>query len=88
MTGVTFLGWQDNDKKYPTHRKLEDAIERHIEKHGTRPNVCLTSEQDAAELAGQDFGIQIEGRHYISRGTMYVGVMGTVAHETRQGVLL
>lgn len=88
MTGIVYLGWQDNDKKYSTHRKLADAIARHTEKHGIAPNICLTSEQDAAELAGQDLDIQVEGRHYIARGTMYVGVMGTVAHEARQGVLL
>ena len=88
MNGIVFLGWQDNDKNYPTHRKLADAIERHEEKHGVRPNICLTSEQDAAELADTDLGIQIEGRGYIARGTMYVGLMCTAAPEARQGVLL
>ena len=88
MTGVTFLGWVDPDRKKPAHRKLADAIDRYREKYGVRPNVCLTSEQDAAELAGTDLGIQIEGRHYISRHCFYVGVMGTVSHEARQGVLL
>ena len=91
MTTITYLVWQDNDKKYPAHLKLADAIARHIEKHGITPNVCLTSEQDAAALAGTDHGIQIEGRRWVPRNCYYVGVMGTaqvVAKEPMQGVLL
>jgi len=90
MTGVTFLGWVDPDRKKPAHLKLGDAMQRHLEKFGVLPNVCLTSEADAVELNGRgaDLGVQIEGRGYISRGVFYVGHMGTAAHEARQGVLL
>ena len=91
MTDITFLGWLDPDRKKSAAAKLADAIARHEEKHGITPTICLTSEQDAADLAGTDHGIQIEGRHYIARGVFYVGVMGTapvVAQEPTQGVLL
>lgn len=91
MTDIMFLGWLDPDRKKPAHLKLADAIARHEAKHGITPTICLTSEQDAAELAGTDHGIQIEGRHWLARGCFYVGVMGTapvVAPEPTQGVLL
>ena len=78
MTAITYLGWEDYDKKRPVAAKLRDAIARHEEKHGITPTICLTSEQDAAELAGADHGIQIAGRHWLARGCFYVGVMGAV----------
>ena len=83
MTDITFLGWLDPDRKKSAAAKLADAIARHEEKHGVRPNICLTSEQDEAELAGADHGIQIAGRHWLARGVFYVGVMGAapVAQE-------
>ena len=46
-----FLGWYDPDRKKPARAKLADAIERYEEKFGRTPLFCLTSPQDAAELA-------------------------------------
>ena len=46
-----FLGWYDPDRKKPARAKLADAIARYEEKFGRTPLFCLTSPQDAAELA-------------------------------------
>ncbi len=48
-----FLGWYDPDKKKPAREKLAEAIERHVEKFGAQPELCLTNAAEAAELAGE-----------------------------------
>ena len=68
-----FLGWYDPDPKYPTIKKLADAVERYSEKFGSDPEICLTSAADAAELEGKtDFPVRPVT--FISRYTFYVGV--------------
>ena len=74
-----FLGWYDPDRKKPARAKLADAIERYKEKFGRTPLVCLTSPQDAAELAepsrkfpGQP-PVSVQARGYIARWTFYIG---------------
>lgn len=74
-----FLGWYDPDRKKPARAKLADAIERYEEKFGRVPLVCLTSPQDAAELAepSRKFPgeppVAVQARGYIARWTFYIG---------------
>ena len=71
-----FLGWYDPDKKYPTRRKLSDALDRYAEKFGMSAETCLTSVADAAELAADPLApdLPVRGVAYIPRHTFYVGV--------------
>jgi hypothetical protein len=74
-----FLGWYDPDRKKPARAKLADAIARYEEKFGRTPLFCLTSPQDAAELAepSRKFPgeppVAIQARGYIARWTFYIG---------------
>jgi hypothetical protein len=74
-----FLGWYDPDRKKPARAKLADAIERYEEKFGRTPRFCLTSPQDAAELAEpsrkfpEDLTVTVQSRTYIGRWTFYIG---------------
>lgn len=74
-----FLGWYDPDRKKPPHAKLAAAIARYQEKFGHTPRFCLTSAQDAAELAKPSplypdgLPLAVEPRAYVGRSTFYVG---------------
>ncbi len=74
-----FLGWYDPDRKKPARAKLADAIARYEEKFGRTPLFCLTSPQDAVELAepSRKFPgeppVSIQARGYIARWTFYIG---------------
>lgn len=71
-----FLGWYDPEKKKPARLKLEDAIERYVEKFGVAPVACLTNEAEAAELAddAKAPALPTRGVAFIPRHTFYVGV--------------
>ena len=74
-----FLGIYDPYKKKPARQKLLDALDRYQEKHGHPARFCLTSPQDAAELAEAtkkhpgEPPVQVQARGYIARHTFYVG---------------
>jgi hypothetical protein len=74
-----FLGWYDPDRKKPARAKLAEAIERYEEKFGKSPRFCLTSAQDAAELAEPsrkfpgNLPVTVQARAYIGRWTFYIG---------------
>ena len=71
-----YLAWYDGDRKKPARAKLADAIDRYREKWGREPRFCLTSPQDAEELAKEQatlFDVEVHGRRYIPRWTFYVG---------------
>jgi hypothetical protein len=74
-----FLGWYDPDRKKPARAKLAEAIERCVERVGRSPRFCLTSPQDAADLAepSRTFPgeppVAVQARGYISRWTFYIG---------------
>lgn len=71
-----FLGWYDPDKKKPARLKVEEAVERYVEKFGGEPVACLTSVADAEELTGdaKSPALIVKGVAYIPRFTFYVGV--------------
>ena len=71
-----FLGWYDPDKKTPARFKLEDALERYACKFGRPAAACLTSPEDAAELAAdqESPAVPVRGVVFIPRFTFYVGI--------------
>lgn len=80
-----FLGWYDADKKYPTARKLTDAVGRFQDKFGVAPLTCLVSIEDAGLLL-QDpvvgrLKLSIVGAAYVPRHTFYVGDEDVVVDE-------
>jgi hypothetical protein len=68
-----FLGWYDPDKRKSTATKVEEAVERYVEKFGSAPSLCLTSATDAGELTGKT-DLPVRAVSYIGRYTYYVGV--------------
>lgn len=72
------LGLYDADPKKPSRVKLATAIARYKETFGSAPRFCLTSPQDAADLAVPSRthpmpDIDVQARGYIARWTYYVG---------------
>jgi hypothetical protein len=74
---VSFLGWYDPDKSVPVKVKLDDARRRYKQKFRREATCCLTSPQDAQELAirnaDKDPDMVVHARGYIARHTFYVG---------------
>jgi hypothetical protein len=70
-----FLGWYDPDRKRPAREKLADALARYEEKFRRPAEACLTSVEDAAELAADQKApvLPIKGVAYVPRFTFYVG---------------
>ena len=64
-----YLGWFDPDKKKPSARKLEEAIERYHEKWGRKPRVALVNANDAVELPG----IKVRVAAHVAPNTFFVG---------------
>jgi hypothetical protein len=78
-----FLGWYDPDKKKPARTKVEEAVERYVEKFGGAPVACLTSVVDAAELTSDAKApdLLVKGVTFIPRFTFYIGVEDEPAAE-------
>lgn len=75
-----FLAWYDPDRKKPASQKVAEGIERYVEKFGTAPNLILTSQLDAAELAAPPKRNQppapplpVRIVPFIARWTFYIG---------------
>lgn len=83
-----FLGWYDPDRKKPARAKLAEAVERYEEKFGRAAKCCLTSPQDALDLAEPsrkfpgDLALDVQPRNYIARWTFYIGE--EIIEPTRQ----
>ncbi|MGH2558213.1 MAG: hypothetical protein ACRDJH_04045 [Thermomicrobiales bacterium] len=71
-----FLGWYDPDKKKPARIKVENAVERYVEKFGGVPETCLASSVDAEELAGDGKApdLVVRAVNFLPRFTFYVGI--------------
>lgn len=77
-----FLGWCDPDRKKPARMKVADAAKRYVEKHGERPETCIASVPDAAELEADSKrtdGLTVKGATYVPRHTFYIGRMDDIA---------
>lgn len=74
-----FLGWYDPDRKKPARAKLAEAVERYEEKFGRPAKCCLTSPQDALDLAEPsrkhpgELALDVQPRQFIARWTFYIG---------------
>jgi hypothetical protein len=75
-----FLGWFDDTPKKSVEKKLEEAIERYLEKFGTEPDICLVSSKDATEFPG----LEVRVTEYVRPNHFWVGrgdwPMAEVAH--------
>jgi hypothetical protein len=79
-----FLGWYDPDRKKPARRKVAEGIERYQEKFGITPDVILTNQIEAEELATPPKRTQrdepptpnlpVRAVPYIPRWTFYIGI--------------
>ncbi len=81
--GPVWFGWHDPDRKKPARQKLHEALARYQEKFPEETaSWCLTSHQDAEELAAPhrrfpgDLPVEIQARGYVSRYVMYLGTEG------------
>jgi hypothetical protein len=71
---LPFLGWYNADPDLSSSDKLEEAIERFVEKFGEEPSHALVSEKDAPSLHERGgWAVQIRGLGYIQPNTFYVG---------------
>lgn len=67
------LGWYDSTKKKKPKQKWAEALARYRAKFGSEPTYCLTSPQDAAELAEIGVTITVRPRGFIQRYMYYLG---------------
>lgn len=78
---MTFIGWFDPDMKKSTAAKLQAGCDRYVEKFKKQPTHCLTSIDDARDLANQRIlPVHVEPRSYIARNVFYIGE-GSGAYE-------
>jgi hypothetical protein len=70
-----FLGWYDADKKTPITAKVDDALERYIEKFGSHPDMILMNSEGFEEVRAEFVDrYQVRAVSYIPTNTFYVGV--------------
>ena len=69
---MVYLAWQDEDKKYPTLSKAQDAAARYHAKMGSHPDTILCHPDLVDELAG--CGMTVCGVPYLDKHVYYVGI--------------
>lgn len=73
MKDITFLGWQDDEKKKSARQKLDEGLAAFASKYGRPADICLMSVADAIAIGPEPDGLHIEGRTYIAKNVMYLG---------------
>ena len=70
-----FLAWYDADRKKKAVAKFNEAVERHIEKFGNRPTLCLAHPEIVEEIAKAAASLEIEvaAKSFLPKNTFYVG---------------
>lgn len=71
-----FLGWYDPDKKKPTTRKVQEAVNRYCQKWSEIPRVLLINPSQAHEIWGEEVhptGIEIRAVAHVAPNTFFVG---------------
>lgn len=66
---MTYLAWYDDDRKKEAQTKIDEAIERFVERYGVEPNICLVSEEDQL----QHERLIIKPVHRVAKNTFWVG---------------
>ena len=66
---MTYLAWYDDDRKKEAQAKIDEAIERFIERYGMEPNICLVNEED--QLRHQR--VVIKPVHRVAKHTFLIG---------------
>jgi hypothetical protein len=64
-----FLMWYDNDRKKQARLKIEEAIERFVEKYGRAPTVVLVNPEEPVEGAP----LPVVPRPTVARNFYWVG---------------
>jgi hypothetical protein len=67
-----YYGYYNPDKKQSSAAKLNDAINRYIDKHGTAPTVALVNASDFDGLQGRD-DIEIRVAGTVARNVYFIG---------------
>lgn len=70
-----FLGWHDGDKHKPVSEKVEEALDRYVEKFDSQPETILCSFADEAtvrKVVGER--CEVRPATFLHHDTFYVGV--------------
>ncbi len=77
---MTYLAWYDDDRKKPAREKIDEAVERFIEKYGYSPNLCLVSDSEPVEHEE----LVVRSVHRVARHNYWLGYdERLVAEEAR-----
>ena len=64
-----FLGWFDDTPKKGVAEKIQEAVERYIEKFGEEPSLCLVN---AADVVAYN-GLEVKPVEYVRPNHFWVG---------------
>jgi hypothetical protein len=64
-----FLGWFDDTPKKGVAEKIQEAVERYIEKFGEEPNLCLVNARDVVAYNG----LEVKPVEYVRPNHFWVG---------------
>jgi hypothetical protein len=64
-----FLMWYDNDRKKPARAKIDEAVERFVEKYGRQPALVLVHPEEAVDEAA----LPVATRATVGRHQFWVG---------------
>ncbi len=64
-----FLGWFDDTPKKSVMQKLEEAVERYVDKFGEAPNLCLVNATNATTYDG----LEVRVADYVRPNHFWVG---------------
>ncbi len=64
-----FLMWYDNDRKKQPSAKIEEAIERFVEKYGRQPTIVLVHPEESVDAAP----LPVVPRSTVARNYYWIG---------------
>jgi hypothetical protein len=64
-----FLMWYDNDRKKQSSAKIEEAIERFVEKYGRQPSIVLVNPGEPVDAAP----LPVVARPTVAKNYFWVG---------------
>ncbi|MCL5257211.1 MAG: hypothetical protein M1319_05390 [Chloroflexi bacterium] len=72
---MTYLAWYDDDRKKPAREKIDEAVNRFVEKYGYSPNLCLVNESESVKHDD----LVVKPVHRVARHTYWIGYDQTLA---------
>ncbi len=70
-----FLGWFDDTPKKSVSDKIEEAVERYLDKFGETPNICLVNAVNVTAFKD----LEVRAVEYVRPNHFWVGKDETVA---------